>query len=451
MSLATATAWEVRTSGVDTNGGGYVSGGTDYSQQDAPALSLTDLAAAQNSTTAASAAAGFTAAMVGNLIQIASGTNFVAGFYQIVTFNSATSVVLDRAPATAGAGSAGVAKVGGALATPGKALSAAVAGNTVYIKAGTYPVTSTSTNVAGGCLAPPAGTSTAATVLTGYQTTRGDGGTKPILQASGIATFTMLTLAVAVLVENLEFDGASLTSARGVAGNLAGACYSCRFRNFTNSAASCGSAAMFYNCEATGCATATAFTGAHYLFCTAHDNTVAGFNASTGCILVRCLSASNSGATSDGFTMSANGAECVNCTAYNNGRDGFRFLPGAAHNDFINCLAVGNAGWGFNASATGDACRLFACAHATNAGGGVNTSLITRTTGTVALSSDPLMAAATGNYGLNNLGGAGLPARSQAYTFPGVAGTIGYGDLGAAQHFDQPSGGSGSLAAFRGL
>jgi len=36
--------WEIRTTGSNNNGGGYVGGGTDYSQQDAAQLSLTDLA-----------------------------------------------------------------------------------------------------------------------------------------------------------------------------------------------------------------------------------------------------------------------------------------------------------------------------------------------------------------------------------------------------------------------
>ena len=42
MAIAATTVWEVRTGGAETNGGGYSSGGTDYSQQTAAQLSVTD-------------------------------------------------------------------------------------------------------------------------------------------------------------------------------------------------------------------------------------------------------------------------------------------------------------------------------------------------------------------------------------------------------------------------
>ena len=83
MALAATTVWEVRSTGNDNNGGGYntAAGTTDYSQQNSPQLGLTDLATpGAGSTTLTSAVGGFTAAMVGNIIQILSGTNFTAGF-----------------------------------------------------------------------------------------------------------------------------------------------------------------------------------------------------------------------------------------------------------------------------------------------------------------------------------------------------------------------------------
>jgi hypothetical protein len=48
MALSAATVWEMRTTGAQTNGGGYanLAPGTsvDYSQQDAAQLSLSDIA-----------------------------------------------------------------------------------------------------------------------------------------------------------------------------------------------------------------------------------------------------------------------------------------------------------------------------------------------------------------------------------------------------------------------
>src|SRR5258707_15548764 len=61
--LATAN-WYVRAGGNELNGGGYdaaISGaGTNYADQDAAQLSLTDIASAQNSLTVTSVTGGFT-------------------------------------------------------------------------------------------------------------------------------------------------------------------------------------------------------------------------------------------------------------------------------------------------------------------------------------------------------------------------------------------------------
>lgn len=120
MALTAAQQWWVRAGGAQTNGGGFdstVSGaGTNYADQDAAQLSIVDGATTGAVATLTSAAAGFTALMVGNVIRIASGTNFIAGYYVIVTFTNATTVVLDRA-CTSGIGVSGVAKVGGAFAS----------------------------------------------------------------------------------------------------------------------------------------------------------------------------------------------------------------------------------------------------------------------------------------------------------------------------------------------
>lgn len=113
------TNWYIRSGGNELNGGGfdsYVSGaGTNYADQDSPQLSLTDLATASASASVTSATGGFTSAMVGNVIRIASGTNFTADYYVIVTYTSSTAVTLDRTCSTAAA-SGGVCRVGGAHA-----------------------------------------------------------------------------------------------------------------------------------------------------------------------------------------------------------------------------------------------------------------------------------------------------------------------------------------------
>jgi hypothetical protein len=122
MAVLATAVWRVRPSGVNTNGGGYdpgISGAaTDYSRQNAAQATGTNgsTSGAGSTTFTDSTAAAFTSAMVGNCIQIASGTNFQAGFYFVTAFTNANSVVLDRTPSSGGAGSAGVWKLGGGWA-----------------------------------------------------------------------------------------------------------------------------------------------------------------------------------------------------------------------------------------------------------------------------------------------------------------------------------------------
>ncbi len=142
-AIGATCVWEVRTTGAQENGGGYTSGGTDYSQQDAAQLSLTDLVSADPWTTITSVTGGFTAAMVGNIIHItSSAANFTPGWYEIITRVDTNTITVDRACGSTGAGAAGVGAVGGAFLLGGalddEFFESTVAGNTVYIKTGTY-------------------------------------------------------------------------------------------------------------------------------------------------------------------------------------------------------------------------------------------------------------------------------------------------------------------------
>lgn len=119
MAISGSTVWEIRQGGDDTNGGGYVATGTDYTLQDTAQLSLTDLACTTGGVILTSATGGFTAAMIGNLIHINTGTNFVVGFYEIVGHTDTNTITLDRDPTSGGNGSSGEGKVGGALASLG--------------------------------------------------------------------------------------------------------------------------------------------------------------------------------------------------------------------------------------------------------------------------------------------------------------------------------------------
>lgn len=119
MSLQASQQWWVRTDGDNANGGGFdaaISGaGTNYCDQAAAVLVVTDIACA-NSTTVTSATGGFTSAMIGNLIRISGGTNFTDGFYAITARASTTSITVDRNPTTGASATGGRGAVGGAFA-----------------------------------------------------------------------------------------------------------------------------------------------------------------------------------------------------------------------------------------------------------------------------------------------------------------------------------------------
>lgn len=204
--------WEVRTAGADTNGGGFVSGGTDYSQNDnknaagcslcgssSANLSTTD-AVANGTTTITSASANFTSAITGNMIYLQGGSgSLAAGWYQ-TTYASSTSITVDR---TVASGTAITMNIGGALATAGQANANSAASNTIYIKSGTYMLTSTVTlslkNDTSGPLS-----------FIGYHVTRGDNdGARPVI-TSATANLALFTFGAGnpsgYLFQNIKFS-----------------------------------------------------------------------------------------------------------------------------------------------------------------------------------------------------------------------------------------------------
>lgn len=456
MAISANTVWEVRTTGADTNGGGVNSATVviDYSQQASPQVSVTDAVTA-GTTTITSATATFTANMVGNLLAISGGTGSIAlAWYEIVTFTNSTSIVVDRSTGLS-VGTGATLKVGGALASPGAPFISAVGGNYVWVKAGTYSITSASTNISGGCVSMPTGTTARSTRLSGYNSSRGDRSTPPLLQASGISTFILVKGIAGGVIENISVDGATLTSSQGI--NIAASgtrCALCKAVNCTNSGfvGAAGSLGTF--CEATTCSTAAAFLTGNWSYCTAHDNTFTGFStASSGMTLVRCLSVNNTGATSDGFIASAM-VGYANCVAYNNGRNGFGITSLTGQISYMNCVAEGNGqssgtGTGFTASATMDGAFMLNCsaqaagASAFNnktAGISANIPALNQV-GTITPTASVFTTPGSNDFSLNTNASAGAALRAAGVpsTTPWIFGglsTNSFLDVGAAQHAD---------------
>lgn len=138
MAINATAVWRTRIGGADTNSGGFdpaiVGEGTDYTEQDTPQLTVTDLAAAGAGTTLTSATGGFTSAMIGNSISISGGTGWTtAARYFITAVTNTNTIVVDR-NASAGAASGGTCRVGGAFATLAGSGSYAIAGNAVLVR-----------------------------------------------------------------------------------------------------------------------------------------------------------------------------------------------------------------------------------------------------------------------------------------------------------------------------
>lgn len=457
MALNAATVWEVRTTGDDTNGGGWYNrtAGTsvDYTQQDAAQLSLTDLACASN-TTLTSATGGFTAAMVGSVIRINSGTNAAAGYYEITARTDTNTVTIDRTCATGGNMTGGAGKVGGALASPGMAGGAKVAGNDVFIKysATAYAITSTTANVAGGRVNDTTGgvDATNPTYWIGYDTTRTINNTdanRPTLQASGsVSSFTLFTMIGQYTVcRQMIFDGASKTTTTGFL-------QSAHYQNVSRlKAINCtaigldiqgGHGVSGVYVHATGCSGTAGIRVGNTSACVITDsmsyaNGTHGFSCSLS-IMSRCISYGNTG-TAVGFYSSSVGMNCISCVSYGNAGAGFDAASSVGNSLFLDCIGYGNTGAGFSSSSVRGLVQLINCAGASTDYSATN---ITNVYNWVTLTGSPFNDAANGDFSLISTGeGAKCRAAGSVGAFPGGL-TTGYLDIGAVQHADPAGGGT---------
>lgn len=463
MALAAATVWEVRTTASDANGGGFVAGatGTDFSQQDAAQFALTGLATAGTGATFLTASAA--ASMVGNILNVVSGTNFVTGWFQIISVSVGVSVTVDRNICT-GVGASGVINIGGALATITKAAALYVASNKIFVKAtATYTHTATVTFSTG----TDAQGSAPYSRLIGYTATRGDGGRPTIQLSTNSGLSALKTAALSIYIENFIIDCNSLTTSIGV--ELTGAFFeglvrNVKIQNFTSAGIKINTnIAIVIDCEVTGGTSAATAgiqvstgttVGVGILRNYVHDNACPGVTFQEYCNYVQWnLIVNNTGANSDGLRMGLGGAMgfVTNNTIYGNGRDGIRgnSIYAAEAVQVKNNILVSNGGYGLNLSTAagwpadptydGNAyynntsgARNNADDTTTNPQNGVApyTNVLDKV-----LSGSPFTNAAGGDFTLNNTAGAGASCRAGGTpgALPGIS-QLGYIDMGALQH-----------------
>lgn len=354
MALATTVQWDVRTTGSDTNGGGFdsSSSGTDYSQQDSPQVSYTDLVIGATNSQLTSAAHPFTSAHVGNIINITGGTGFTTGRY-LVSSVSGSTATMDRGVGTASS-TGGTGNLGGGLATVTTAASIMAGWNTVWVKTGTYT----------GPFAPGLNTPYA---LIGYGTTHGDNGAAPtITTSSNAANLISGTSAAWTLLENLNLSSTASSPADGVSSFNELHVVGCTFSGFNRaiypgliggitvlvtdtSFSSCAYAVYFYaggslllsHCRIYGMTSAGVSVASNgYAALALHHTIIAGgaigiqlgaglVPSTFSAIISNCSIANNSG---DGIVAASNGGVYVQ----------------GSHVVVQDCILYGNGGYGVN-------------------------------------------------------------------------------------------------------
>ena len=318
---------------------------------------------------------------------------------------------------------------GTAFASPGKACATAVGGDFIYIKSGTYTLTSTTNNANGGRFTIALGVR-----MEGYNSTIGDLGTAPVISAGSLTSFTMCTVNASFNVRpaqlvNIEFDGQSNSTVVGVNNAAAYTRFINRVlvRNCTTgfSGAVSGDGCLF-NCAAISCG--TGFLNQYALI---------------GCIARACSSL--------GFDKYQT---AIHCIAANNGNTGFRSLN-TINAATVNCASHGNTNYGFEFSydigIIGNCIATSNTLHGYSLGGGSpngmpcfnnanwnNTSGANRFTsaveiGKIDLSANPYTDSTNLDFTLNNTSGGGALLRSAGFPGAILGGNTGYIDVGCYQ------------------
>lgn len=460
MTLSYLTVWEVRSTGDDTNGGGFVTGasGTDYSQQDSAQVTYTDLVigSSGNGNKLTSSANPFTSAHVGNYINITGGTGFTTGRYEILSVASNVATVDRNVGTTSSTGGSG--KLGGAMATIATGLQQCIVGGMVcYVKASaTYSISAAITPSTAG------DTNGFNPIrMVGYNSTRGDAGRVTIQLSTtsiNLCTWNSNAVLCGYWWENFVFDGNSQTGVNGF--DLSGTsgkvgAYNCIFQNFTTKhcmLVGTGQATASY-CDFTDNAF-TAGAGAGPIVCT----TTKGGAVMNRCYVANNTSTSIAGACylTKGFVVFTNNVVYNNTGSgfrgvFNNGTDGAIVRNNTIHSNgnsgidvlatvgFIeNNIVTSNGSYGISL-----AVGVFQCvrnnAYYNNTG--ANVSPVNADVDGITLTGLPYVSATT-DFSLNDTAGAGAACRAAG--LPGTIGVstsvgTGYQDVGAFQHLDSAS------------
>lgn len=348
--------------------------------------------------------------------------------------------------ATTGNDTTGDGSSGNPYASPGKAATVAtIDGDKIFVKLGTYTLTTTTPGAAG----PVVLAAGVAVLLEGYETTIGDLGAAPVIdcgaQTEIVAVKTQGAFSTGMQqVVNIKVDG---QGGAGNAGFFANPTYCDVFYRCIAYDCPVGfdssNATGYYaiQCQAELCG--IGFTAGsspssgmiQFYACVARDCTAGGFdiyaNSPVGGYFIRCVSVGNGG---DGFKFGY-GAVAFGCTAYNNTGDGFDSTY-TEMTSLSDCVSYGNGGYGFNLDVAET--PLVNCFGGSNSSGNCDKTLFRSSI--TNLTADPF--ASESDLRPNSTAGGGAVLRAAGLVPIGQSG--GNNDIGAVQHAD-PAGGGGVI------
>jgi len=437
--------------------------GMDYSiYQDTARFSFTDMVIdGTTNTKFTSAAFPVGKNMVGNLINVASGTGFTVQFVEVVS-TSGTTATCDKSLGTLSS-TGGTGKMGGGLATQAKAIGVRVDGNKIF-NSGSFTTTASITISAGPN--PPAA-SAPRNMLIGYGTRRGDGVKANVTLSTNTGLTAINVTGTGWVIDGFNVDCASLGTSIGISAGTYGLVRNCKVSNFTSKGiALTSNRSSVYRCEVTGGTAAATVgiiessgSGNIIAECYVHDNACTGITVGGQSGGVRNLVTNNTGASSDGIQSAAE-TYVLNNTVYGSGRHGislastngfegfycwgnliasnggYGLVPNQSAGQSADSAYDGNAYWNNTSGTRSNADDVGAVCPVNGVAPYVNSR-------DVILTADPFVAKASNDFRLNTTAGGGAACRGHGVptTWPGNSLTVAYPDMGAAQHIDPTGGG----------
>lgn len=433
MAFTNFVQFEIRSTGDDTNGGGFAPGGAgvDYSQQDSPQYAVTDAACA-SSFNITSATANFGTDVIGNICYFAGGTGSATPrWWQIVARPNNTTITVDTRGYAPGNTTGATLRIGGALASPG-AFGQMFAqqpgeGMTGWLKAGTYTITNSTVNTSNGPIDLYSGSGFSMGALRGYHQTRGDStGVRPVISAGSVSNIIMLKVSayqkMGIYLRNIEIDGnnqANVTGTSYYANYGTTIIRDCIYRNCTTgiNASTYADGSVVVSTQFIGCTTgcnALRADSCEAISCTTGflSTTVRGFGCLSNCIARDCTT---------GFSSSY-GKTIANCLAV---QCGTGFSQTTANVDpviFMDCIAALCTGRGWNIPYGIN----FNCASFSNGlanilpptAGTVQSSWSILTENHITLSVNPFIDSTNNDFRLNNTANGGALLRKSGIILP---------------------------------